>query len=124
MTIWHITALAAALALSACGEDQAPQSAEERAALILAAETSRPSDPVLAEKYERTCMACHADPENAGPLTGDTRAWSARIKARGQDGLLDSSLNGFGGMPPLGACPDCGIDDFKKLIAFMVGDKE
>jgi cytochrome c5 len=117
-------ALAASLILAACGEDQPPQTAEERAALVLAAQTSLPADPIVAEKYERACMACHADPENAAPLTGDTRAWSPRIAERGREGLLESSLNGFGGMPPLGACPDCSIDEFEKLIAFMSGENQ
>ncbi len=112
--------LGAALGLAACGE--APQSAEERAAIIAAAETRVPDDPILAEKYERACQACHADPENTAPLSGDSRAWTSRLEARGADGLLQSTLNGFEGMPPLGACPDCGMDDFKKLIAFMAGD--
>ena len=115
--------LAVSLMLAACGEEQAPQTAEERAALVAAAQTLRPADPVIAEKYERACMACHADPENAAPLTGDRHEWTPRIDARGPEGLLESSLNGFGGMPPLGACPDCGVDDFEKLIAFMAGEK-
>jgi cytochrome c5 len=112
--------LMAALSLAACGDE--PQSAEERAAIIAAAETRVPSDSVLAEKYERACQACHADPENTAPLSGDIRAWTPRLEARGTEGLLQSTLNGFEGMPPLGACPDCGIDDFENLIAFMAGD--
>ncbi len=114
--------LVMAMGLTACGEE--PQSAEERAAIIAAAETRVPTDPVLAEKYERACQACHADPENGAPLSGDTRAWASRLDARGSEGLLQSTLNGFGGMPPLGACPDCGIEEFEKLIAFLAGDEK
>lgn len=114
--------LGAALGLAACGEE--PQTAEERAAIIAAAETRVPSDPILAEKYERACQACHADPENGAPLSGDVRAWTPRMEARGAEGLLQSTLNGFEGMPPLGACPDCGIDDFENLIAFLAGDEK
>lgn len=114
--------LGAALGLAACGEE--PQTAEERAAIIATAETRVPSDPILAEKYERACQACHADPENGAPLSGDVRAWTPRMEARGAEGLLQSTLNGFEGMPPLGACPDCGIDDFENLIAFLAGDEK
>lgn len=114
--------LGAALGLAACGEE--PQTAEERAAIIAAAETRVPRDPILAEKYERACQACHADPENGAPLSGDVRAWTPRMEARGAEGLLQSTLNGFEGMPPLGACPDCGIDDFENLIAFLAGDEK
>jgi len=112
--------LSVAILPAACGE--APQSAEERAVIIAAAQTRVPADPVLAEKYERACQACHADPENTAPLSGDVRAWTPRLDARGSEGLLQSTLNGFEGMPPLGACPDCGINDFENLIAFMAGD--
>ncbi len=122
MSVSRISLLMLGATLAACSENTAPQSAEEKTALIQAATTSRPADPVLAEKYERTCKSCHIDPENAAPLTGDTRAWAPRLKARGYEGLLDSTLNGFGGMPPLGACLDCTIDDFSNLIAFMAGD--
>ena len=104
--------------LTACGEPA--QTPEERAALVAAAETAAPSDPVLAEKYERACKACHADPENAAPLTGDVRAWEQRLNTRGRAGLLESSINGFGGMPPLGACVDCSADDLDQLITFMM----
>ncbi|PCJ69623.1 MAG: hypothetical protein COA62_08855 [Rhodobiaceae bacterium] len=122
MGILRISLLVVMATLAACSEDPAPQTAEERAAIVQAAVTRTPDDPVLAEKYERSCKSCHADPENAAPLSGDTRAWAPRLEARGPEGLLDSSLNGFGGMPPLGACLDCGIEDFTNLIAFMAGD--
>ena len=114
--------LATALSLAACGEE--PQTAEERAAIIAAAETRVPANPVLAEKYERACQACHADPDNGAPLSGDVRAWTPRVEARGAEGLLQSTLNGFEGMPPLGACPDCGMDDFENLIAFLTGEEK
>jgi cytochrome c5 len=113
---------ATAMGLAACGEQ--PQTAEERVAIIAAAETRVPSDPILAEKYERACQACHADPENGAPLSGDVRAWTPRMDARGSEGLLQSTLNGFEGMPPLGACPDCDIDEFENLIAFLAGDEK
>jgi len=113
---------ATALGLAACSEE--PQTAEERAAIIAAAETRVPVDPVLAEKYERACQACHADPDNGAPLSGDVRAWTPRVDARGAEGLLQSTLNGFEGMPPLGACPDCGMDDFENLIAFLTGEEK
>lgn len=109
--------LATAMGLIACGEE--PQTEAERTAIIAAAETRVPSDPVLAEKYERACQTCHADPDNGAPLSGDVRAWKPRLDARGAAGLLESTLNGFEGMPPLGACPDCGIEEFENLIAFM-----
>ncbi|MEQ9518892.1 MAG: c-type cytochrome [Parvibaculum sp.] len=111
--------LAASLLLASCGEPA--ETPEHRAALITAAETASPADPVLAEKYERACKACHADPENAAPLTGDKRAWIGRVNDRGRSGLLQSSINGFGGMPPLGACIDCSADDLDQLITFMMG---
>lgn len=36
------------------------------------------------------------------------------------DQLLDSVIDGFGGMPPMGLCMDCDADQFEALIDFMV----
>lgn len=119
MRVFWVVFGALIIPLSACDDGPPPQTPEERAAIVSAAATRLPTDPALAEKYMRSCQSCHADPENASPLSGDTRAWQARLDARGTEGLLQSTLNGFGGMPPLGACPDCSLSDFKALISFM-----
>jgi len=104
-----------AVFLSACGlEKEQPDSA----ALLLRAQTLLPADPVLAEIYSRSCVSCHAASASAAPLTGDHQSWQPRM-AKGMDSLLDSVINGFGGMPPLGLCMDCDTEQFESLIVFM-----
>lgn len=102
---------------AACGED-APAPAGPTAETIARAAELMPSDPALASTYETTCKACHANPDTGSPLTGDKQAWAPRV-AKGSDVLLDNTINGFKGMPPLGLCMDCTADEFVALIEFM-----
>lgn len=119
MRIQIILALMSGLLLAACGDDGAPtRSAEEMAQLGEIASTLRPNDARLAEVYERSCANCHGIVESGAPLTGDATGWSNRL-AKGNDVLLESTISGFGGMPPMGLCPDCTAREFEALIAFM-----
>jgi cytochrome c5 len=79
-----------------------------------------PADPALAQVYDSSCKLCHANPASGAPLTGDRAAWSPRI-AQGVDTLLDHSINGYNGMPPMGLCMQCSEAQFVALIGFMAG---
>ncbi|HUP93178.1 MAG TPA: c-type cytochrome [Solimonas sp.] len=107
IVLTFVTALAAG-----CGGDKSP--APSAAAPAAAA---MPSDPALAKLYSQTCMACHTKPGSGAPQAG-TADWEPR-KAQGMDVLLQHTVSGYKGMPPLGSCMDCGEDDFKALIRFM-----
>jgi cytochrome c5 len=74
--------------------------------------------PALANTYLAACAPCHARPGIGAPLAGDEADWSER-RARGLDALLDSTVVGVGGMPPLGTCGLCSEDDLRQLIAYM-----
>lgn len=111
------------LGLAACSPD-GPQDSRTAEEIAEDARTRLPEDLVLAEKYARSCMTCHGDPMNGAPLSGDVKAWAKRLEWRGKEGLLQSTLNGFGAMPPLGLCPDCSVEDFKKLIAFLANQPQ
>ncbi len=87
----------------------------ERAALLA------PDDPTLAETYDRSCKLCHSVSGTGAPLTGDGADWRARMM-QGMDVLLDHTIRGHNGMPPLGMCPDCTRQDFQDLIVFMAAD--
>ncbi len=106
-----------ALSLVACG-DNATVDVETAEAITVRALTLTPTDPILAQTYETTCKSCHADPSFGAPLTGDSSAWAPRLD-KGMDILLDHTINGFNGMPPLGMCIDCSAEDFTALIEFM-----
>lgn len=79
-----------------------------------------PADPALATLYANTCKTCHANPASGAPLAGDAAAWSPRL-AQGVDRLLDHSINGYKGMPPMGLCMQCSEAQFLALIGFMSG---
>jgi cytochrome c5 len=98
--------------LAACGEQTAPQQT--------AAVPAAPADPALVQLYEQTCKTCHGVPGTGAPLTGDRAAWAPRM-AQGMDTLLDHTINGLRGMPPLGSCGDCSEEEFVALIRYMSG---
>lgn len=100
------------LLLAACGSDK-PQAASQAIS-----STVLPSDPALADLYQQTCMACHTRPASGAPQSGNAEDWAPRV-AKGTDTLLDNTINGYRGMPPLGSCMDCGEEDFAALIDFM-----
>jgi len=82
----------------------------------------RPAQPELAAIYERSCRSCHTIAASGAPLTGDKLAWAPRMD-KGMDVLVDSVINGFGGMPPFGLCMDCSAQQFEALIQFMADGK-
>lgn len=118
-TVMIAGCLAGAIGLLAgCGEGVQEFSEDDQAAIIARAESVMPGDAALAEIYEYSCYSCHANVDSGAPLTGDEAAWEPRL-AKGMDVLLDSTINGFEGMPPLGMCMDCTEDQFIALIEFM-----
>lgn len=111
--IWRATAMALGLCalLAGCGGGDAPQAQA-------GAGQGVPQDAALAQLYGASCKQCHANPAAGAPLTGDTAAWAPRLE-KGMATLLDHSINGFQGMPPLGLCMQCSEQDFQALIEFM-----
>lgn len=100
----------AAAVLAACGPDAGSPPA-----------AAAPTDPKLAKLYEQTCKTCHTHPGTGAPQTGDRQAWVPRI-AQGMPVMLDHTINGFKGMPPLGSCMDCTEAEFEALIRYMAGE--
>ena len=109
--------LLAALSLFMLGCDEGPDSQT----LLMNAQNAIPKDAHIASIYQRSCRACHAVDESTAPLVGDKNAWEPRVE-KGMDKLLDSVINGYGGMPPFGMCMDCNADEFKALIQFMAAE--
>jgi cytochrome c5 len=93
---------------------------EPDAADLQRAQSSRPRDPHLAERYERSCMACHAARGSGAPLSGFAPHWHGRL-AQGMDQLLKHALEGYNAMPARGQCNDCSPDDLRALTQFMSG---
>ncbi|HKY90572.1 MAG TPA: c-type cytochrome [Nevskiaceae bacterium] len=104
------------LVLVACGKSEAPPAATSSATAPAAPIT--PADPELAKIYTASCRLCHGAVGNPAPQAGDTAAWAPRL-AQGMPTLLQHTVAGFKGMPPLGSCSDCGEAEFTALIEFM-----
>lgn len=72
--------------------------------------------------YARSCATCHANPASGAPLAGDRGAWAPRM-GKGREMLLEHTINGFNGMPPMGACADCSEEQYAALIGYMSGTR-
>ncbi len=107
----------ALLAVAGCGKQETAEPSPGSAAVA-----ARPADPALAEVYDGSCKLCHANPAAGAPLSGDHKAWAPRI-AQGTDTLLDHTINGYQGMPPMGLCMQCSEEELIALIEFMSGAK-
>ena len=101
--------------LSACGE-KSTSSAEPNAASTAIAN----APPGIVQIYNRSCTSCHGRGSGGAPRTGDAAAWQARV-AQGKDVLLDHTISGYKGMPPMGMCMDCDESQFIGLIEMMAG---
>ncbi|MWV11904.1 cytochrome c5 family protein [Pseudomonas sp. R-28-1W-6] len=97
--------------LGGCGEEAGAPAPTGAAQAV-------PADAALAQLYGASCRQCHANPAAGAPLTGDAVAWTPRL-AKGLDTLLEHSINGFQGMPPMGLCMQCTEQEFRALIEFM-----
>ena len=83
-------------------------------------EATTAANPRVVELYNRSCRSCHAQGAGWAPRTGDLQAWAPRLQ-KGAPVLLEHTIDGFKGMPPMGMCFDCNEEDFTKLISFMSG---
>ncbi len=121
-----ITALlvASTFQFSACSGESGQGSATtatNTASTSTSSKKTMPEDPDLKSLYVQSCFSCHGTGAGGAPRTG-TAEWDSRM-AKGMDTLLDNTINGFNGMPPLGLCMDCGEEEFEALIRFMAGEK-
>lgn len=68
--------------------------------------------------YDRSCRVCHNIPGTGAPQAGNAQDWQPRL-AQGLDGLLEHTVSGFQGMPPMGMCMHCSREAFTAFIAYM-----
>ena len=69
--------------------------------------------------YQSACFACHMTGVAEAPKLDDPAAWEPRL-AQGMAGLLQSSVNGKGVMPPKGGFAHLTEDDLRNAIGFML----
>lgn len=69
--------------------------------------------------YRSACFACHMTGVAEAPKLDDPAAWEPRL-AQGMVGLLQSSIDGKGAMPPKGGFAHLTEDDLRNAIGFML----
>ena len=69
--------------------------------------------------YQSACFACHMTGVAEAPKLDDPVAWEPRL-AQGMAGLIQSSINGKGAMPPKGGFAHLTEDDLRNAIGFML----
>jgi cytochrome c5 len=75
-------------------------------------------DARTTQMWARSCALCHVDGNGGAPRVGNSDEWGSRL-VQGETALLDHTLEGLNGMPPLGYCMACERDDFVAMINFM-----
>jgi cytochrome c5 len=85
------------------------------AAAPVAAAGPRSGDDV----YTAHCAMCHATGAAGAPKLGDAAAWGPRV-ATGMDALMNTAINGKGGMPARGLCATCSDDELQAAVEYMV----
>ena len=111
--------LVSAFLLTACsGESGKGAPTSTTADKPVASKRMMPEDPDLASLYTQSCFSCHGTGAGGAPRTGNSSDWQPRL-GKGMDTLLDHTIQGFQGMPPLGMCMDCDEEQFTALIEFM-----
>lgn len=85
--------------------------------------TTSDVDPVVAENYATYCSACHANKAIGAPVLGDKAAW-AEVLEKGIDEVYDNAINGINAMPPMGTAMNLPIDDFKKVVDYMISESK
>lgn len=120
MKIRHLTTLLLSgtiLTLTGCSNGNDEGGAQPAAQRAPSSTSLMPEDDELATLYRQSCYSCHATGAGGAPRTGSAD-WDARM-AKGMEVLMDNTINGFRGMPPLGMCMDCSEEEFESLIRFM-----
>jgi cytochrome c5 len=88
------------------------------AALAAISLVSNAADQAIVDRYNKSCMVCHAAGVANAPKTASPEAWQPRL-AKGMDVLVKSVKTGLNAMPPKGMCMDCSDADYKALIQYM-----
>ncbi len=68
--------------------------------------------------WSRSCALCHIDGNGGAPRMGNPEEWAPRLE-RGQQVMLQNTIQGLNNMPPLGYCMACERQDFVALIQLM-----
>lgn len=72
--------------------------------------------------YATKCFTCHATGAAGAPKLSDAENWQARLDERRIEGLYDSAINGFKGMPAKGLCMDCTDAELEAAVDYIMAE--
>ncbi|HVV68504.1 MAG TPA: c-type cytochrome [Gammaproteobacteria bacterium] len=70
------------------------------------------------EVYTEVCSVCHTNGQLGAPKLGDKEAWTP-ILQNNLDVLIERSIKGYKGHPPMGACYQCSDADIISAVKYM-----
>lgn len=82
------------------------------------ASTGKPVRRTSEQIVNAQCSKCHEKGMGGAPKIGDRDAWIPRLK-NGLDPLVQSAVNGHGGMPPRGGLANLSDTELKEAITYM-----
>ncbi len=71
------------------------------------------------EVYDTACTTCHAIALAGAPKFGDRVSWGERAN-EDLDHLVETVINGLGGMPPMGMCMNCSQEELTNAVQYML----
>ena len=71
------------------------------------------------EVYDTACTTCHAIALAGAPKFGDRVSWGERAN-EDLDHLVETVINGLGGMPPMGMCMNCTQEELTNAVQYIL----
>ncbi len=81
------------------------------------------ADPVVVENYATYCSACHSNKAIGAPVPGDKATWE-EVLEKGIDAVYENGINGINAMPPMGTAMNMPVEDFKKIVDYMINESK
>jgi len=73
--------------------------------------------------YQRACYVCHQNGDLGAPKVGDKAVWAPRI-SKNMDVLFTHAIEGYEGMPKMGACYNCSQAEVMAAVKYMVQESK
>jgi len=72
--------------------------------------------------YDQQCSTCHASGTAGAPMIDATDDWQQRLDERAREGLYDSAINGYKGMPAKGGNPSLSDEEVTDAVDYMLDE--
>lgn len=73
------------------------------------------------EVYAASCAACHNSGAAGSPRLG-TGNWEERLELKGQDTLVQHTIDGYNAMPAMGGCSGCSETEIASAVQHILDE--